>query len=129
MIDSGSVNADIDSLVTVNGVTITTGKGTRLVIDCESGEPIVTVDPVDPVDPPNPAELLVNSDFSNQLTGWLACNNISDISIDNNAAVIGGDECVRQLIEISQYQELHFSCEAVRLPGGTNGVKSCICHI
>ena len=33
-IDSGSVTADIDSLLTVTGVEIHSGTGTRLVIDC-----------------------------------------------------------------------------------------------
>lgn len=96
-------------------MSVVTGTGTRLVIDCESGEPPTSVEPptepavptvpveptqptapLEPIDPPGSDELLVNSDFSSQPTGWLACNNTSAVSIENNTAVIGSDECVHQ---------------------------------
>jgi len=45
---SGSATVDVDSLLTIPAVSIMTGAGTRLVIDCGSGQPINPTDPVDP---------------------------------------------------------------------------------
>ena len=59
-IGSGSVVADLDSLVTVRGLTIATGTGTRLVIDCGSGGPIGDPDP----QPPQPMAGALDGDWT-----------------------------------------------------------------
>ena len=64
-------------------------------------------------------ELLVNTDFINQLDSWNACD-FNNASVSNNTAVLTGRNCLDQSADVSPNQELELTCEVRRLADGTD---------
>jgi len=60
------------------------------------------------------AELLTNPVFANELQGWTACNNDTQVTVEGNTAVLRNENCIHQAVEIIPAQELTMSCSVSR---------------